>query len=680
MNFKFIKGLVILGWLIGPFTYGKSSKCFSINDSGFCKDFMKDGIKIYAGPNMFKNSLGKTLSDVKDFDEQLSNLRNNPVYPAERTYLEKEYGCTSYDPFDFKDTNRYIYTYQCSSMVYDKVSKCNIKENSSKKIKKICKSTCLLYYEAIQSIFNNTKSCPDNSKQSVREAKLKEISTHCQEYTNDDEGCLLGVDEEADYCGFRNKDSRDKYCEENPNQICCTKTRKNDENNDKLLKICLYVIGGVVVLLIFVLIILKIYSANKNKRDKATKAKADALEKKREEEREKYREQLSREYTDTSFETASNAPLLQHINVDPNSNSPYNSPISPQQVQNNMNIPYLNGPNTQQPYISTRSLPQGTNYGSPHPLPLGSRDSPRNVLTKPSQHQGTPGINPVQLPPPRDREFPKNGASPPPHNQGFRGSPGSYPSNPPPTGTRDSQRDSKKDSQSNRPSQQQHQGTRGSPDYNPTNPSQPPSSQHQGSKGSLSFPKDSPKSGHIHPSQNQGSKDSPRNGPSQPPHHQDSRGSPGSKPSCPPPPQHQDSPRNSPRNGPSQPPHHQGSRGPQVARESPRISPKQHQGSRDLPRDGLNHPPQHQGSRDSPKNGPNHPPQHQGSRDSPKNGPNHPPQHQGSRDSPKNGPNHPPQHQGSRDSPKNGPNHPPQHQGSRDSPKNDPNHPPQHQG
>ncbi|KAG4107140.1 hypothetical protein H8356DRAFT_922073 [Neocallimastix lanati (nom. inval.)] len=518
MNFKFIKGLVILGWLIGPFTYGKSSKCFSINDSGFCKDFMKDGIKIYAGPNMFKNSLGKTLSDVKDFDEQLSNLRNNPVYPAERTYLEKEYGCTSYDPFDFKDTNRYIYTYQCSSMVYDKVSKCNIKENSSKKIKKICKSTCLLYYEAIQSIFNNTKSCPDNSKQSVREAKLKEISTHCQEYTNDDEGCLLGVDEEADYCGFRNKDSRDKYCEENPNQICCTKTRKNDENNDKLLKICLYVIGGVVVLLIFVLIILKIYSANKNKRDKATKAKADALEKKREEEREKYREQLSREYTDTSFETASNAPLLQHINVDPNSNSPYNSPISPQQVQNNMNIPYLNGPNTQQPYISTRSLPQGTNYGSPHPLPLGSRDSPRNVLTKPSQHQG--------------------------------------------------------------------------------------------SKGSLSFPKDSPKSGHIHPSQNQGSKDSPRNGPSQPPHHQDSRGSPGSKPSCPPPPQHQDSPKN-----------------------------------------GPNHPPQHQGSRDSPKNGPNHPPQHQGSRDSPKNGPNHPPQHQGSRDSPKNGPNHPPQHQGSRGSP-----------------------------
>jgi len=308
------KAFIIIGSIIEPFTNAKGSKCFSINDSGFCKDFMKDGIKIYAGPNMFKNSLGKTLSDVKDFDEQLSNLRNNPVYPAERTYLEKEYGCTSYDPFDFKDTNRYIYTYQCSSMVYDKVSKCNIKENSSKKIKKICKSTCLLYYEAIQSIFNNTKSCPDNSKQSVREAKLKEISTHCQEYTNDDEGCLLGVDEEADYCGFRNKDSRDKYCEENPNQICCTKTRKNDENNDKLLKICLYVIGGVVVLLIFVLIILKIYSANKNKRDKATKAKADALEKKREEEREKYREQLSREYTgkyiDWILENSSNNKML----------------------------------------------------------------------------------------------------------------------------------------------------------------------------------------------------------------------------------------------------------------------------------------------------------------------------------------------------------------------------------
>jgi len=63
-----------------------------------------------------------------------------------------------------------------------------------------------------------------------------------------------------------------------------------------------------------VLIILKIYSANKNKRDKATKAKADALEKKREEEREKYREQLSREYTgkyiDWILENSSNNKML----------------------------------------------------------------------------------------------------------------------------------------------------------------------------------------------------------------------------------------------------------------------------------------------------------------------------------------------------------------------------------
>jgi hypothetical protein len=495
------KAFIIIGSIIEPFTNAKGSKCFSINDSNYCKSFMNDGIKLYAGPNMFKKSLGVSLSNVKDFDEQLSNLRNNPVYPAERTYLESEFGCSSYDPFDFKDTNRYIYTYQCSSLINDKVSKCNEKESSKNKIKKICKSTCLLYYEAIQSIFNNTKSCQDESKKPARDAKLQEIFTHCEEYTDDSEGCLLGVDDEGKYCGYRNQDFRDKYCEENPTQVCCTKTRTEDANNDKLLKICLYVIGGVAILLVVVLIVLKIYSTNKNKRDEASRAEAEALERKREEEREKYREQLSKEYSDTA-----SAPLLQQVSVNSSVSSPYNSPRPPPPAQsNNPNAIHRPGSNSPQPIINPRSTPQGPNHAQPRPPPQGARDSPRNGPSQPPQHPGPrgPGPNPSR-PPPGARDSPRNSPSQPPQHQSSRGTPGSNPSRPPPPGSRDSPRNSPIHPP-------QHQGSRGTPGSNPSRPPPPGS-------------RDSPRNGPTRPPQ--GSRDSPRNSPNHPPQHQGSRGSP----------------------------------------------------------------------------------------------------------------------------------------------------------
>eukprot|EP00833_Pecoramyces_ruminatium_P003839 jgi/Orpsp1_1/1177871/evm.model.c7180000063173.1 len=283
--------IIILGCILEPFTFAKT--CLKLQESKYCQDFVKDGTKLYIAPTMYKDKLGISFDTIKDFDNSFSNLSYNPVYPKERSFLDTEYGCPMYEPFDYKDTNRYIYTYQCSEAIYEEKKNCNGKVTG---IKKICKSTCLLYYEAVQSIFNNTKTCSDVTKQSEREKRLQEIKTHCDTYSSDDENCLFGVDEEAYYCGYRDKDSRDKYCEENQTEICCQKTRLDNKDNDKLLNICKYIAIGVVSLLIVVIIVLKIYSTNKNKRDEVSRAEALALEKKREEEREKYREQLSKEF------------------------------------------------------------------------------------------------------------------------------------------------------------------------------------------------------------------------------------------------------------------------------------------------------------------------------------------------------------------------------------------------
>jgi len=452
--------IVILGFIIKPFVIAGKS-CLKLKESAFCQDFVKDGTKLYIGPSMYKDKIGVVFDSIKDFDKGFELLSRNPVYPAERSTLGKYFGCPQYEPFQFSETNRYVYTYQCSEAINDKVKNCNEKVDKNT-IKKICKSTCLLYYEAIKSIFNNTNSCPEIAKQSEREKRLTEIKTHCDTYASEDEDCLLGVDQEAYFCGYRDKDSRNKYCEQNPTEICCSKTREENENNDTLLNICKSVGIGVLILLLVVLVILKIYSTNKNKRDEVSRAEALALERKREEEREKYREQLSKEFADTSIDSSSAAPLLQQINVDSNSSisSPYNAPRPPPPAQNN------------NPNAVHRPGPPGTPHSRSSP-PQGVRDSPRNGPSQPPQHQGSkgPGASPR---PQGARDSPRNSPAHPPQHQGSKG-PGASPR--PPQGARDSPRNSPahppqgaRDSPRNGPIHPpQHQGSRGSPNQSATN-------------------------------------------------------------------------------------------------------------------------------------------------------------------------------------------------------------------
>jgi len=62
-----------------------------------------------------------------------------------------------------------------------------------------------------------------------------------------------------------------------------------------LLKIILYAFVGIVCLLIVVLMVLKIYSVNKNRKDEISRSRIQEIEKRRDYERDKYREQLSKE-------------------------------------------------------------------------------------------------------------------------------------------------------------------------------------------------------------------------------------------------------------------------------------------------------------------------------------------------------------------------------------------------
>jgi len=62
-----------------------------------------------------------------------------------------------------------------------------------------------------------------------------------------------------------------------------------------LLKIILYAFVGIVCLLIVVLMVLKIYSVNKNRKDEISRSRIQEIEKRRDYERDKYKEQLSKE-------------------------------------------------------------------------------------------------------------------------------------------------------------------------------------------------------------------------------------------------------------------------------------------------------------------------------------------------------------------------------------------------
>jgi len=484
-----INTLLVLSVLISTI----KSECVKFKDSSYCEAYVSKEKKksTYFSTNAFKNQ-GVELKDVSAFDAAMSKINFNPIYPADVSFMEKQYGC-KYEATQFKV--RYAESYQCNTVFHELENGCN--KNIKGKLPKLCKSSCLVYLDIVKSIFNDTINCPIGLNVQAplienRQKRIEEIQKHCNTYTDDSSDCLTGTGSEGEFCGFTGDKDREEHCVVHLNDDpCCSVDRKPGTN---YFKIAVYIFAAAGVLLVVVLIVLKVYSTKKNQRDEQTRIETEALEKKRQEERERYREQLSKEVSSDSL----NIPLLERNGPEASGNSPYQSPQ----------------PQPQRPSVSSQDSLLGSR--SPRPPAAAARgpQSPNPII--PPRTRDSPGSNASRPPPPHDgsRDSPSSNASrPPPQRNGSRDSPGSNASRPPP----------------------QHNGSRGSPGSNASRP--PP--QHNGSRGSPGSnasrpppgPRDSPRNSPNHPPhppQGGSGRYSPRNSPSHPPPH-GPRGSPGNR-------------------------------------------------------------------------------------------------------------------------------------------------------
>jgi len=419
MLFQHIKNsLIILGALVAS-VYTDS--CISPKKLKYCTEYIYEGKKnserTFFSPLLFKKTTKEKIKSAEELNKLMDNLNYNPIYPLDIHYFQEEFGCNSYD----MNKVRYLYSYQCNYIFH---ADCNIK---SLVLPKICKNSCDAYYDSISELFKN---CPTDNVNEVqlanREIKLNEIKNNCSNTTfagTDD--CLLGAGEEKKRCGYKYDDEFNGYCNKNINDKCCLEDI--DEKNDSiLLKIILYAFVGIVCLLIVVLMVLKIYSVNKNRKDEISRSRIQEIEKRRDYERDKYREQLSKEVSSDSI----NIPLLQRNPSSPafqNNGTPVLSPNA--RPVNNPPFPQRNGtqpkspfpprgvtkPNNENPFVQRNGSlpPQNRPFpGAPAPRPppaantLGSpRDSPRYGASRPPAPGNLPrsgsGHYTQNRPPPR---------------------------------------------------------------------------------------------------------------------------------------------------------------------------------------------------------------------------------------------------------------------------------------
>jgi len=446
-----VKTYIILSAVVASvYTKKQQKPCIAFKDSNFCNQYSISKKTTYVSPFFYTDITDGGIDDIKDFNKAMQKLDFNPIYPTDPSYLFEEFGC-NYDVSKFE--MRYVNSYQCNFLFHQKDSSCN--NNVKDKLPKLCKNSCLIYLDNIKSIFNNTETCPltsEEDKLSKRQKKLEEIEKHCLEYTSEDDSCLIGVDSEHNFCGYKIEDEFNEYCNAHLNDPCCS-INTEDSGDKKLLKIGLYIFIGVAVLLVVVLMALKLYSVNKNRRDKASRSKTQEIEKRREAERDKYREQLSKEASNESLSmpllhrNSSNSPLL-HRN---SSNSPYlgqrrpppptinNTPFPQRSVTKPESEirpppPAVNSPLIPERSITKPEFPQrnGTN-GSLPPQHQGSRDAPRH---SPSHHPQYNNMQPRnnQNHPPQNKPYPGPVPSSRPSVNGPRDSPRNGPSRPPAPG------------------------------------------------------------------------------------------------------------------------------------------------------------------------------------------------------------------------------------------------------
>ncbi|OUM66209.1 hypothetical protein PIROE2DRAFT_59527 [Piromyces sp. E2] len=189
------------------------NRCFKLENSNYCPNFN--------GHYVIKR---KEFNDTKEFDKYLRKyFESKDDY---KKFLVDNFNCTNQNLPDF----RYGRSFICNTFIHfpyikteGNTSFCGpqIEKDNTANTIPFCYSSCS---GAVDSIEEIVKDINNGCSQAAVQARIPGFKTGCRGDKMDALQCIIGMGDEINYCGYNNKEEKDKYCQQNKaiTDDCCS--------------------------------------------------------------------------------------------------------------------------------------------------------------------------------------------------------------------------------------------------------------------------------------------------------------------------------------------------------------------------------------------------------------------------------------------------------------------------
>ncbi|KAG1299092.1 hypothetical protein G6F66_001120 [Rhizopus arrhizus] len=204
--------LLLLPLLLSP-SAAQNDSCFSLSGSTTCAAFQDYYISLTGLATQYP--FLKKVTDIKTFDAGMQSFVTSPQF-----YLAP-LGCTNKANVASKiPYARYSMTYMCSILIQDSSYSLPCNYNQSLSPPPLCKQTCFDFMASVESLTDNTDTCPNLLQQNNNMANL---NSSCEYWSglNGTNYCVIGVANEPYNCGFEDITDACSYCRTNGTDTCC---------------------------------------------------------------------------------------------------------------------------------------------------------------------------------------------------------------------------------------------------------------------------------------------------------------------------------------------------------------------------------------------------------------------------------------------------------------------------
>ncbi|KAG1459549.1 hypothetical protein G6F56_006140 [Rhizopus delemar] len=204
--------IVLLSLLLSPST-AQDDSCFSLGGSTTCAAFQDYYISLTGLATQYP--FLQNVTDIKTFDAGMQSFVTSPLLYLAPLGCTNKANLASTIPYA-----RYSTTYLCSLLIQDASYSLPCNYNKSLSPPPLCQQTCFDYMASVESLTNNTDTCPNLVQQA---SNMVNMNSSCVYWSglNGTDNCMIGLANEPDNCGFLDATGACSYCHTNGTDTCC---------------------------------------------------------------------------------------------------------------------------------------------------------------------------------------------------------------------------------------------------------------------------------------------------------------------------------------------------------------------------------------------------------------------------------------------------------------------------